>query len=164
MEEKRNHFQGTKEFIQGIITLIGAAIVTCLLSVGIIYTIIYLLITFKFEKFFVYLWQLIDGTLGIIGFVCYKLGYALDLLWCLWAGEMIEDMITAEEETYFRRHDITVSAAVGDLTERKLLNKRGQFLNRLLNLAFNEKHHAVYAIRLWRYLQNHKKVIIEKHH
>ena len=135
-----------KELFQGIGALIGALIVSVLIySIGTLYSLgysIWLSVTFKdWKAFFVFWWRLIDGFCAAIGHLFYHIGYALDLGWNV-NGEIIEDMVTAEEHTTFSQKNITVSASIGELELADKLNKSGKIMSKILNIAFWQKQHA----------------------
>ena len=70
-------------------------------------------------------------------------------------GEILEDIITSEENTYFSKKNISVSATVGDLEIRNKLNKVGKIFSKLLNFFFKQKQHAVDA---WYYTKDKKEL------
>jgi hypothetical protein len=77
------------------------------------------------------------------------MAYALDMGWNV-NGEILEDMLTAEESTTFTQRDLSVSASVGKLEIDGKLNKSGKMFSKVLNFAFNQKQHAIDA---WNYTQ-----------
>ncbi len=142
-----------KEFGIGLIELLGAIIVTVLiLPVGFIYSFgysIWLTITIKkWYAFFVFWWRFIDGMFSSIGYIFHSIAYGLDLTWNI-NGEIIEDIITHEENTEFSKKNVTVSASTGKLELEGKLNPRGKWFSKLLNLAFGQKAHAIDS---WNYL------------
>ena len=70
-------------------------------------------------------------------------------------GEIIEDMITAEEDTTFTQKNISVSASTGKLEIDGKLNWFGRLFSKTLNLFFGQKQHAIDA---WRYTQARKEL------
>lgn len=147
-----------KELFQGILALIGSLIVSVfLIPLGFVYSLLYavwLSITLKDAfAFFKFIWRMIDGVAAAIGhFLYYGIGYSLDLVWNVF-GELIEDFITAEENTTFNQKNISVSASVGGIEIKDKLNKNGKFLSKVLNIAFNQKQHATDA---WNYTKERK--------
>lgn len=86
------------------------------------------------------------------------IGYIIDLYGNVILGELIEDIVTAEENTYFGKGDITISAALGDLKLQDKLNKRGLlFCNVLSKLDFVHEDHCIAAIELYYFKQSQKK-------
>ena len=149
-----------KELIKGLLELIGAILVTVLIvPIGFLYSLVYsfwLTITLKkFSAFFMFWWSLIDGILAGFGYMFHGLAYGLDLIWNVSAGEMIEDAITAKEDTEFRKKNVTVSASVGKLEIERKLNGRGKSVSKLLNYTFGQKSHAKDA---WNYLVGLRKL------
>jgi hypothetical protein len=60
-------------------------------------------------------------------------------------GELIERFVTKEKNTMFGQQGVTISASLGDLEIRGKLNKKGLFLSKMLNFAFNQKQHCIDA-------------------
>jgi hypothetical protein len=60
-------------------------------------------------------------------------------------GELIERFVTKERNTLFGQQGVTISASLGDLEIRGKLNKKGLFLSKILNFAFNQKQHCIDA-------------------
>jgi hypothetical protein len=136
-----------KEFFSSILVLIGAVIVTVLMwSIGFLYSIgysIWLTVTLKEPlAFFKFWWRVIDGIFFAIGNVIFQIAYSLDLTWNVY-GEIIEDLVTAEEHTTFTDRDMTVSSSVGKLEVDGKLNKFGIKFSEFLNIVFGQKRHAV---------------------
>lgn len=69
-----------------------------------------------------------------------KLAVCLDLIWNATSGEMIEDGVTAEENTLYGMGNVTVSAATGELEFKDKLNKTGKAFNRLLSFTLGKNH------------------------
>lgn len=144
-----------KELGIGLVELIGAILVTVLVvPIGFLYSIIYslwLTITMKkWYAFFKFWWDIIDGVAGALGHLLHNLAYSLDLIWNVAAGEMIEDGITAKEDTEFRKKNVTVSASTGKLEIEGELNAAGKKFSKVLNIAFGQKAHAADA---WNFLK-----------
>lgn len=152
-----------KELLQGFWALLWAIIVSCLVfSIGTIYSLgysIWLSITFKkWYAFFQFWWRLIDGFAAALGNLLYEAAYSLDLGWNV-NGEILEDMLTAEENTTFTEKNMSVSASVGKLQIDGKLNKFGLKFSKLLNFFFGQKQHAIDA---WYYTKA-KKELREKY-
>lgn len=82
----------------------------------------------------------------------YFIGYIIDLIGNALVGELIEDIVTAEEDTLFGKGDITISAALGDLKKRRKLNGRGIWLANVLSfLDPKHKDHCISAIELYEF-------------
>lgn len=148
-----------KELVSGLITLIGALIVSPLMfSIGILYSLCYsiwLSITLKkWYAFFLFWWKLIDGFCAAFGNILMEIAYSLDLAWNV-NGEILEDMITTEENTTFGQKNITVSASTGKVELDGKLNKFGVKFSKCLSLIFKQKKHAVDS---WDFYQAKKKM------
>lgn len=148
-----------KELLQGIWTLIWAILVSCLMfSIGTLYSLgysIYMSITLKDKwRFFKFWWRLIDGFCAAAGHALYELAYALDLGWNV-NGEILEDIITAKENTHFSEKNISVSATTGKLEIDGDLNKAGKIFSKALNFFFGQKQHAKDA---WLYTKAKKEL------
>lgn len=104
--------------------------------------------------FFKFWWRLIDGFAAAVGHALYEIAYALDLGWNV-NGEIIEDIITTEENTHFTEKNVSVSATTGDLEIQGKLNKNGLRFTKLLNFFFNQKQHAIDS---WNFLQAKNKL------
>jgi hypothetical protein len=144
-----------KEFGTSLLQIIGATLVSLIvLPTGMLYTIGYGIWLKKRGKawsaIFRYLWRIIDGTLAAVGHFITGFAYALDLLWNVIAGEMIEDLMTAKEDTEFTKKNTTVSATTGKLEIDGDLNKGGKAFSKVLNFAFWQKQHAIDS---WLFLQ-----------
>jgi hypothetical protein len=84
-------------------------------------------------------------------------GFLIDLYGNVILGELIEDLVTAEEDTLFGLGDITISAALGDLKRRGKLNKTGiWFCNVLSKLDPKHEDHCIAAIELYEFKKNQK--------
>ena len=148
-----------KELLQGIWTLIWALIVSSLMfSIGTVYSLgysIYMSVTLKDKwMFFKFWWRLIDGFCAAAGHALYELAYALDLGWNV-NGEILEDIITAKEDTTFSQKNISVSATTGKLEIDGDLNKVGKIFSKVLNFFFGQKQHAKDA---WLYTKARKEL------
>lgn len=148
-----------KEFLIGIWSLFFALLVSVLMfTVGTLYSLIYsfyMSITGKdWKSFFRFWWKTIDGLLSSIGNLLYEMGYSLDTAWNV-NGEILEDMITSEENTTFGQKNISVSASVGKLQVEGKLNRFGKIFSRILNVFFWQKQHAIDA---WYYTSARKEL------
>jgi len=142
-----------KELFIGVLELLGALLVSIvLLPIGFIYSLgysIWLTITVKkWYAFFAFWWRFIDGMASAIGYIFHSIAYGLDLMWNV-NGELIEDIITHEENSEFSKKNVTVSASTGKLELEGKLNPRGKWFSKMLNFVFGQKAHAIDA---WNYL------------
>jgi len=85
------------------------------------------------------------------------IGYIIDLFGNVTIGELIEDFVTSTESTLFGMADVTISAALGDLKKRGLLNKNGLWLCDLLS-KLDSKHedHCIAAYEMYTFKKNQK--------
>ena len=60
-------------------------------------------------------------------------------------GELLERIVTKQRNTLFGTKGVTISACLGYLEVRCQLNKRGKWLSKTLDKAFNETNHCVNA-------------------
>jgi len=94
-----------------------------------------------------------------IKYLFHEVARSIDLLGNVLAGEMIEDLITPMEKTYFGLGKITISAATGYVEKKaesdpSAMNKLGWWLTGALNKAFNEEKHSIWS---WeREIRDHK--------
>lgn len=128
------------------------------ISIGSLYSLgysIWLTLTLKnVWAFFKFWWRLLDGFLAALGHMLLETAYSLDLFWNV-NGEILEDVITSEENTHFTEKNISVSATTGDLEIRGKLNKTGLLFTKLLNFFFNQKQHAIDS---WNFLKAKEKL------
>lgn len=68
------------------------------------------------------------------------LAISIDIFGNVTVGEFIEDLVTAEEDTYFGNGKFTISAATGYLEKKGLLNKRGIWFTNTLSFVFGDNH------------------------
>lgn len=92
-----------------------------------------------------YYFNLIYQAWSVVRRTIHEIAKSLDIFGNAVAGELIEDLITHEEDTYFGNGGITLSAAIGHLEAEGKLNKLGLWLSKMLNLAFGEEKHAVWS-------------------
>lgn len=148
-----------KELFQGIWALIWALLVSALMfSIGTLYSLVYsvwLSVSMKkWYAFFQFWWRLIDGFAAAIGHALFELAYSLDMGWNV-NGEILEDVITAKEDTNFNKKNTSVSASTGKLEIEGELNKAGKIFTKALNFFFGQKQHAVDA---WNFEQAKKEL------
>jgi len=144
-----------KEFLKGLLILIGAIIITVIyLPIGIPYTYLHAIYwTIKgVEKrkkgtFLWLIWRQIDGTFAAIGYIAYHIGVGLDMIWNV-NGEFIEDCTTTREDTWFGQKNTTVSTATGKEEVDGKQKFRGEWFNIWLNWLFGQKRHAVDSYEL----------------
>jgi hypothetical protein len=149
-----------KELLNGFWVLFCALIVSCLMfTIGTAYSLgyaIWLSVTLKdWKAFFNFWWRLVDGFAAALGYALYEIAYSLDLAWNV-NGEILEDIVTAKEETNFSKKNISVSESVGKLEIDENLNSSGKKFSKMLNIFFNQKQHAIDA---WRFSEAKKKLM-----
>ena len=136
-----------KELAEGVWTLIWAILVSILMyAFGTLYSLgysIWLTVSLKkWYAFFTFWWRLIDGIAASIGYMLMAISIGLDMSWNV-NGEILEDMLTAEEHTEFSKKNVTVSASTGKLELDGKLNKFGLKFSKALNFFFGQKQHAI---------------------
>lgn len=114
-------------------------------SIGTLYSLGYSIwLTCTLKKpyaFFKFWWRLLDGFAASLGYLLLRTAVALDMAWNV-NGEIIEDIVTNEEETTFAHKNITVSASIGKLEIDGKLIKSGKKVSSLLNFFFKQNRHA----------------------
>lgn len=96
-------------------------------------------------------------TWVVIRHVFLFVGYVVDLYGNVLLGELIEDLVTAEEDTLFGVGNVTISAALGDLKRKGRLNHLGLWIcNMLSALDPNHEDHCIAAIELYCFKKNQK--------
>ena len=138
-----------KEFIQGVITLIGAVILSIHLVFSFPYTYVHAIYwTIKGIKkrrkgtFFQLICRQIDGTFAALGYMMFHIAVGIDMIWNV-NGEMIEDLTTTRERTWFGKKKTTVSTATGKEEVDNMQKPLGKKFNIWLNWLFNQESHAV---------------------
>lgn len=140
-----------KKELQPIILFLSALIIFTLLSmIGIVYTCGKAIK----ESFQVNFWQgivkLIKFWLNIlyqlwnvIKYLLMGLVITFDLFANVTAGELLEDFVTANEDTLYTNGNYTISAATGECEVNKKLNRKGGWLTNLLSKALGKNHSIV---------------------
>jgi len=93
----------------------------------------------------------------IVKYIFLAIGHVVDLFGNVLLGEMIEDIVTSEEDTMFGLGDVTISAALGELKRDGKLNGRGIMLCNVLSFL-DPKHedHCIAAIELYEFKRSQK--------
>jgi len=78
-------------------------------------------------------------------YIAYHTALFLDYTLNVFAGELLEDLVTWKENTWFGNGRTTVSASIGQLENKEYLNKAGKIFSKFLNFIFNEKDHSLKA-------------------
>jgi hypothetical protein len=109
----------------------------------------------RIGRWFLYL---LYQTWNVIKYVFLAIGYIIDLYGNVILGEVIEDIVTAEEQTMFSMGEVTISAALGDLKRRDKLNQRGIILCNILSfLDPANEDHCISAIEMYELRQKQKR-------
>jgi hypothetical protein len=142
-----------KKEIKPIIEIVSAVVLGCIIiPLGIIHNIIkpfydyrkrplgdrLKLVFFYYVNILFHLWSVAKRLLHLIA-------REIDILGNVTSGELIEDTVTHEEDTYFGNGKITISASIGHVEVDGKLNKFGKWISKVLNVAFNEKKHAEWS-------------------
>ncbi len=103
----------------------------------------------------------------VIKYMLFQIGYIVDLYGNVLVGELIEDLVTAEEDTLFGKGDVTISAALGDLKRRDAFSTfvlwgkercLGMWLCDTLNkLDRKHKDHCIAALQIYEFKQSLKQ-------
>lgn len=131
-----------------LILFLSAILVFGIISaLGILYNIgkaIYECLTLKplkaIKSFVIYWLRFIYQIWNVIKYYLLHSAIAFDLFGNVAGGELIEDCVTAKEETLYGRGDMTVSAATGQLEMYNNLNKTGKWFTRMLSKALGQGH------------------------
>lgn len=106
----------------------------------------------RWKRIALFLANILYQTWVIVRYIFLTIGYIIDLYGNVILGELIEDLITAEENTLFGKGDVTISAALGDLKRRGKLNKAGLYFCNLLSwLDPKHEDHCISAIELYEF-------------
>ena len=136
-----------------IIQLIAACFVTAILvPLGLIYSLIKPIVDSRSKpavfiiKSFCYYWvSIIMQFWRSFKYIAHHTALFLDYTWNVFAGELLEDLVTWKENTWFGNGRTTVSASIGQLENKEYLNKAGKIFSKFLNFVFNEKDHSLKA-------------------
>ena len=115
------------------------------LVIGIPWTIVAAFYKAPVKKGFKYLWDLFIAILTVVAYLIEHVAIALDILWNVAAGEMLEDIFSKGGHTTFGSPHITVSGSIGKLKLDDNLTKFGLWFDEVLSFVFNEKEHGVNA-------------------
>jgi hypothetical protein len=134
-----------------VIQLIFASIVTIfLVPLGLAYSLIKPIIDsgskpilFVIKKFGSYWLNILIQFWRSFKYIAYHTALFLDYTWNVFAGELLEDIITWKENTWFGNGKTTVSASIGQLEDKESLNKAGKLFSSFLNFIFNEENHTL---------------------
>jgi hypothetical protein len=135
-----------------------------LIPIGIIYTLSkpfydYRKRPFKIrlQKVGTWILQVLYQLWAVVKYIFLAIGYIIDLFGNVLLGELIEDLVTAEEDTLFGMGDVTMSAALGDLKRKDKLHKRGIALCNILSfLDPIHEDHCIAAIELYDFKKSQK--------
>jgi len=135
--------------MKNLLLLIGAVFLfLTFFVIGIIGTYILGILFFwrkkHFFKMFTLPFVILLNVWRAVNYLFYHLALTVDLLGNAVAGELIEKIVTNENDTLFGRGDVTISASIGELESNNKLNKNGIFFSNLLSKVF-EKNHSVLA-------------------
>tara|TARA_R110002012_G_scaffold62694_1_gene164817 strand:+ start:296 stop:763 length:468 start_codon:yes stop_codon:yes gene_type:complete len=149
-----------KEFFKGLKVLVGAIIITFIfMPLGFPYTYLHAFYYWikgrNFKTFFKLIIRQLDGTFAAFGYLMYHFAVALDMLWNV-NGELIEDLTTKAESSWFGKKNTTVSTATGREESFKRQKKLGKKFNIFLNWLFSEHSHATDSYKLHKKTQELK--------
>ena len=94
---------------------------------------------------------------GIVKTAFLMVGYIIDLFGNVSLGELLEDIVTAEEDTLFGESGVTISAALGNLKKQNKLNMTGLWICDILSVL-DPKHedHCIAAYDMYIFKKNQK--------
>jgi hypothetical protein len=135
-----------------------------LIPIGIIYTLSKPFYDYRKRPFDIRLqrvgeWilQVLYQLWTVIKYIFLAIGTVIDLFGNVLLGELIEDIVTAEENNMFGWGDVTISAALGKLKRENKLNERGVILCNILSfLDPIHEDHCKSAIELYEFKQSQK--------
>lgn len=108
---------------------------------------------------FRFLGRLIYGTFITIAWMGRQFGKGLDMLWNIWAGEALKDLLKApEHDNLFCQPKTTVSVSTGHLQHNNKLPEDRIWFSTMLNRMFGQRKHAVGSYMYYR----HKKRLEER--
>jgi hypothetical protein len=104
-----------------------------------------------------WLLQILYQLWTVIKYIFLAIGTVVDLFGNVLLGELIEDIVTAEENNMFGCGNATISAALGDLKRKEKLNKSGIILSNVLSfLDSRHEDHCLAAIELYDFKKSQK--------
>ena len=92
------------------------------------------------KQFGLYWLKLFYQIWNVIKFFLHNAAVGIDLLGNVVIGDLIEDIVTHKEKTWFGNGKVTISAAIGQLEHYNNLNKRGKWLSKMLSIVFEPNH------------------------
>lgn len=137
-----------KKEIEPVLLFLSALVVFgTLILFGIIYTFfksIYECFTWRFWKgiikFIKYWLNVIYQLWNVIKYFLVKFAISLDYIGNITGGELIEDFVTAKENTLYGKGNWTISAATGKLEINNELNFKGRNFSSLLDKILGKNH------------------------
>lgn len=136
-----------RRILLNFVYLIAAIVLgLVLIPIGGIYHIGKLIYEFKFRMILHQVHRFFYHILNSISYIAKHIAIGIDLLGNVMAGELLEDIVTSNEDTFYGHSEYTISAATGKLEQDKALNKTGLFFTSILSKVF-EKNHAILAYR-----------------
>lgn len=136
-----------KELTPLVLFLASVIIFGALSILGMIYNLgkaVYSCFCLKFWEavfsFVLYWLQVLYQFWNVIKYFLMKIAIGIDIFGNVASGEMIEDLVTAKENTLFANGESTISAATGKLEIEGSLNSKGIFFTNLLNKVLGNKH------------------------
>ena len=114
-----------------VIQLVAACIVTVvLLPLGLLYSVIKPIVDSKSKPILFIIKKFVKYWLNILAqfwrsfkYIAHHTALFLDYTWNVFAGELLEDIITWKENTWFGNGKTTVSASIGQLEDKGYLNR-----------------------------------------
>lgn len=130
-----------KEELTPLYLFVASMIVfPALIAVGIIYLTGKSFYKAKFRSYFIYWGNVLYQIWVVIKYMLLHLAVIPDLLANVTSGEMIEDIVTTEEDTLYGNGDVTISAATGEIELRNKLIKTGLKFTACLSKVLGGNH------------------------
>ncbi len=125
-----------------VIELIAAILLAIILfPLGLLYS---LYLPFRkglnFVRFIRYWKNLFIQIYTLIMYMFHSIAFTIDVLGNVIVGELIEDLITKQENTWFGCRLHSISQSIGQVQSNNMLNKFGKFLQKSIDFVFGKNH------------------------
>ena len=142
------------EFAPILLSIVALILGAIMIPVGIVYTFLKPVYDYRkkgfktiVKRFGMWWLKVMYQVWNVVKYGFMQIAYIVDLLGNVLVGELIEDVVTAEEDTWFGNGGISISAALGKLEFENKLNGRGLFFSKVL--ASFEADHCVRAYKYY---------------
>jgi hypothetical protein len=139
--------------LRPILELLGALSITPFLILGgLIYSFVKPFLGTKnkpfwfiVKTFFRYWGNILLQTWKSVQYWFHHTAIYLDYMWNVVTGDLLEYIFSDKENTWFGTGRTTVSASIGQLEHKGLLNKKGLWFSGFLDKVFKEENHCLNA-------------------